>query len=203
MGLICLDPQSTGSDPDRLGRSAVSDQKCGESGESRRSRRSRGSLPFCVSWRRWRPPAARRQGDGSFDYPPVAAQAAGRVDPAACDPGADASDAKPSAWAAEMPSGIRRALPSQVGWIQDPFLPRSVRRIRSGQSPPSVARMLAEPLPLFHHLCRVGEPAVRTSGGSAGAVGYRKRASARVATPGRWARMCPARTSVLGAVPPR
>lgn len=31
----------------------------------------------------------------------------------------------------------------------------------------------------------------------------RKSASARVAAPGRWARMCPARTSVLGAVPPR
>ena len=36
-----------------------------------------------------------------------------------------------------------------------------------------------------------------------GARSARNRASARVAAPGRWARMCPARTSVLGAVPPR
>lgn len=57
------------------------------------------------------------------------------VDPAACDPGADASASKPSALAAEMPSGIGRPLRSQVRWIFDPFLPRSVRRIRSGHGP--------------------------------------------------------------------
>ncbi len=36
-----------------------------------------------------------------------------------------------------------------------------------------------------------------------GARSVRKRASARAAASGPWARMCPARTSVLGAVPPR
>lgn len=202
MGLICLDPQSTGSDPDRLGRSAVSDQKCGESGESAEAAEAEEAFPFCVRGvvggyrqlvgketvrsitHQWQP----RRPDGSIPpraipgrMPRMRSHQRGRR---RCRAGS-AERCRHRSDGSKIPSCRGRS----VG-----FGPVKVPLRSRGCSP---NRSPCSSLVQGRRAC--GQNQWRQCGERSA----RKRASARVATPGRWARMCPARTSVLGAVPPR